>query len=134
MKINSVSKLTRLACSRSLRGFGGNKNNHVNNNINKTTSETTKSTTEKSLCKIVVRPPILPRPSRTTNSINGSSTSPSKINVDKKSLQSESLPSSSSTSQDISVSRNNESEELNPQKSRPTVYAVSPPLATEQSK
>ncbi|CAH8502450.1 unnamed protein product [Schistosoma guineensis] len=133
LKINSVSKLTRLACSRSLRGFGGNKNNDVNNNINKTTNETTKSTSEKSLCKIVVRPPILPRPSRMTNSMTGSSTSPSKINVDKKNLQSESLSSSSSTSQDISVSRNNESEELNPQKSRPTVYAVSPPLATEQS-
>uniref|UniRef100_A0A5K4FAH0 C2H2-type domain-containing protein n=1 Tax=Schistosoma mansoni TaxID=6183 RepID=A0A5K4FAH0_SCHMA len=133
LKTNSVSKLTRLTFARSLRGLGGNKNCDINNNNNdnKTTNETTKSTSEKSLCKIVVRPPILPRPSRMTNSIIGSSTSPSKTNVDKKNLQSESS-SSSSISQDISVSRNNESEELSPQKSRPTVYAVSPPLATEQ--
>ncbi|CAH8292234.1 unnamed protein product [Schistosoma turkestanicum] len=143
LKTNVAPKLTRLACTRSLRGLHGNlnsdnsNNNNDNNNNNnndnndnnnniKTTNETIKSPTEKSLCKIVVRPPILPRPSRIHQSTTASSSiSPTKTIVDKKNLQNESF----SPRSDVSVC-----EELHLAKSRPTVYAVSPPLAPEQSK
>ncbi|KAH8859815.1 GDNF-inducible zinc finger 1 [Schistosoma japonicum] len=129
------TKLTRFAYSRSLRNLNGNNNNNNNNNSNndnndssnKTTSEITKPVGEKFLSKIAVRPPILPRPSRMNSSITSSSLS--KTNIENKNLQ-----NNESFSQDLLASKNNEVEDLNPQKPRRTVYAVSPPLSTEQSK
>ncbi|TNN19540.1 GDNF-inducible zinc finger 1, partial [Schistosoma japonicum] len=128
------TKLTRFAYSRSLRNLNGNNINNNNNNSNndnndssnKTTSEITKPVGEKFLSKIAVRPPILPRPSRMNSSITSSSLS--KTNIENKNLQ-----NNESFSQDLLASKNNEVEDLNPQKPRRTVYAVSPPLSTEQS-
>ncbi|KAK4469266.1 hypothetical protein MN116_006835 [Schistosoma mekongi] len=125
LKSNCSKKSTRPTYSRSLRSLNGNNNNN-NDSSNKTTNEIIKSTDEKFLSKISVRPPILPKPSRMNSSTISSSLS--KTNIDNKNLQND-----ETFSQDILVSKNNEVEDLNLQKSRRTVYAVSPSLSTEQS-
>ncbi|CAH8840665.1 unnamed protein product [Trichobilharzia szidati] len=123
-KCNSQMKLTRLSHSYSLKG------NNRSLNSNKVFTESLKSSSnEKSSCKIAVRPPLLPRPSRIENSaIHTSVSSSQSSNMDYISAN-----NLLSTSSDISISKSSDSEESSLQKSRRTVYAVSPPLAKEHS-
>ncbi|CAH8520389.1 unnamed protein product [Heterobilharzia americana] len=129
-KCNSPTKLTRSTYSHSLRGSNSTTttNNNNNTNSNKTTTETVKVAGEKSTNKIVIRPPLLPRPSRLENSKMVTITSPSRSNTDSVNMNLQSPLLS-----DTFASKNNETEESMLHKSWRTVYAVSPPLATEHN-